>query len=168
MSFLNTNEVQMLKIERAHSLREAEIAEISKLDGLWMRHYWSRSQWEEEFLGPQSKRSVLFLLKDDEGAIKGLNLYSLNPWIHQAHLLKIALDDKLKGSGAAKRLFDGAVDWMKNRADTDFSIHEIYLEVAINNTRAINFYRKMGFTELCEKKGFYSDGADAMSMLLSL
>ncbi len=158
----------MMKIECARSLREAEIVEISKLDGLWMRHYWSQSQWQAEFLSPESKRSVLFLLKDDNGVIKGLNLYSLNPWIHQAHLLKIALHDELKGSGAAKQLFEGAVNWLKKSSGGNFSIHEIYLEVATDNERAISFYRKMGFMELCKKKGFYSDGADALAMLLSL
>lgn len=167
MNSSNTNR-PMWKIECVRSLERAQVEELSAFDKVWMRHHWGPEQWASELPSVGTSRSALFLLRDDNGLIRGLNLYALNPWQNQAHLLKIALDDDLKGSGAAKELFQFAKHWLEAPPETESPIGEIYLEVATDNLRAISFYKKMGFVKLCEKKGFYSDGADALAMLLSL
>lgn len=78
-------------------------------------------------------------------------------------MIKIGLKPETRGSGAATALLDEAKTWLKENR-----FKEIFLEVSARNERAVGFYRKSGFIELCVKKQFYSDGADALAMLLTL
>lgn len=100
---------------------------------------------------------------DARGAACGFILFQLNPWEGQAHLLKIGLNARMRGTGAAVELFEKARFFLASE-----KYKEIFLEVAASNHRAIGFYLKCGFLRLCVKKAFYSNGDDAAAMLLRL
>lgn len=139
----------------------AESVQLALLDGQCMAYSWSKAQWDD-FLRKNEDQTLLLLVKDEENLI-GFALFHLNRWSLQAHLLKICLLDSYRGSGAAPALLKQCCELLKT-----MGYEEIYLEVSVLNPRAIGFYEKCGFAQLCVKKGFYSDGADAMAMLLSL
>jgi ribosomal-protein-alanine N-acetyltransferase len=39
---------------------------------------------------------------------------------------------------------------------------ELWLEVRVSNTRAVKFYKRLGYVEKGILKGYYADGEDAM------
>ena len=140
---------------------KVEPIQLAVLDGQCMAYSWSEAQWDD-FLRKNEEQTLLVLVKSKENLI-GFALFQLNRWSFQAHLLKICLLDSYRGCGAAPALLKQCCELLKT-----MGYGEIYLEVSVLNPRAIGFYEKQGFAQLCVKKGFYSDGADAMAMLLSL
>jgi ribosomal-protein-alanine N-acetyltransferase len=79
-----------------------------------------------------------------------------------AHLLKICMTEKCRGTGLAKELFDQSFLELQTRG-----VSSIYLEVQEGNARAICFYHKLGFKLLRPIQGYYSDGKNALTMLLT-
>ena len=126
-----------------------------------MNYPWQERQWRE-FFETSTGNFRLYTAADKDRPL-GLLLYQLNPWSMQAHLLKIGLKPPARGSGAATDLLETSKLWLRQNG-----YQEVYLEVGLDNARALGFYRKSGFVELCVKRQFYSDGADALAMLLAL
>ncbi len=58
----------------------------------------------------------------------------------EAELLSIAVTEKMRGKGAAKRLFNAFVEEMRRRGIKTFKV-----TVSENNLRANRFYEKVGF-----------------------
>lgn len=139
---------------------------LCRLESSFMRHSWNLTQWRE-YLATTPDRRAIFLASAEPGADMALGVgflvLGLNPWSQEAHLLKVGVLKSFEGSGAAGDLMREAMDWLRHNA-----YETIFLEVDVGNARAISFYRRLGFEELCVKKGFYSDGADALAMLLQL
>lgn len=50
--------------------------------------------------------------------------------------------------------------------DANRQTHEVWLEVRADNLPARNLYQKLGFMATRQRKGYYSDGADAIVMTL--
>lgn len=144
------------------SLKEETLPEtLSDLELRCMDYRWEPSQWKDFFNSHEGKSKLFLVTLGDERI--GLLFFHLNSWSGQAHLLKIGLRPDTRGSGAASALLKEGIKWLKENG-----YKEIFLEVGVLNKRAVGFYRKSGFVQLCVKKQFYSDGADAFAMLLSL
>lgn len=95
--------------------------------------------------------------------LAGFALFSAPRGDETAHLLKILVIPELRDSGNA------GLFWEKIRDEllqNHFS--SVYLEVEESNGRAQGFYRKLGFSLLRRVKSYYSDGADAVMMQLTL
>jgi ribosomal-protein-alanine N-acetyltransferase len=98
-----------------------------------------------------------------EGEMIGFCLFFHTPEDDSTHLLKICIDSKSRGSGFA------SVFWSKVQDQLGVSgIKSIYLEVGARNERAIGFYLKNQFQKLRKVKHFYSNGEDALIMILML
>jgi ribosomal-protein-alanine N-acetyltransferase len=73
------------------------------------------------------------------------------------HILAIAVDPNHRRQGIGSILMEVVTDKLRREG-----AEEIWLEVRVSNTGAIQFYKKLGF----EKKGYiphyYSDGEDAI------
>ncbi len=80
-----------------------------------------------------------------------------------AHLFKICLTPERRGSGEAKRFWEEILLKLKS-----YKVAKVFLEVEESNLTAQGFYRKVGFNSLRISKGFYSDGENAVIMLLML
>lgn len=135
--------------------------ELCALDAECMDYSWGIESWRD-FLNSDPGFISLFTFRTPNN-LGGLALFQLNPWSKQAHLIKIATRPEYRGLGVASEIFE-----FSRLALIQAGIEEIYLEVASLNARARAFYGKTGFNELCVKKQFYSDGEDAVAMLLSL
>jgi ribosomal-protein-alanine N-acetyltransferase len=97
------------------------------------------------------------------GEIIGFCLFFHISGDDSAHLLKICIDSKSRGAGYSSGL------WSKVRDQLQlFGMKSIYLEVETKNDRAIGFYLKNQFKKLRTVKHFYSNGEDALTMILML
>ncbi|MEX0798446.1 MAG: GNAT family N-acetyltransferase [Bacteriovoracaceae bacterium] len=139
------------------------LQKLKNLDRDCLDYPWEEKQWES-FFESQMGRCLLFQLRGaNDESMQGFVLFHLNPWERQAHLLKIALKPELRGGGGAGMLFEAGKNWLKRN-----NYSQIYLEASAANQRALGFYKKNNFTRLCVKKRFYSDGQDAVALLLTL
>lgn len=131
---------------------------IIEMDGRDFPNPWSRAEWDQlDF-----NHHTLFTYVT-ENKLQGYALFQTLPGEPVAHLLKICIDPSQRGTRMASEF------WTKIRQGLSELAHQaIYLEVALNNTRAIGFYRKMGFRELRVIRGYYSNGDDALVMDVTL
>lgn len=134
------------------------LEQITELDLLYMPNPWSRKTWKNF----KSKREDFFyFIKNSEDLILGFAMCHFNHLMEETHLLKICVIPKLRGSGLSSKFFQ----FIASHQGAHGSI-KCFLEVAIQNKGAIEFYNKLGFTKLVVKKSFYSDGSDALALLL--
>lgn len=74
-------------------------------------------------------------------------------------IITIDVATDLQGSGVGALLLDGAESELKSR-HCDF----ICLEVAVNNERALRFYKKHGYSVLKTLPRYYLDSIDGLLM----
>ncbi len=134
------------------------LSEIAALDKVLMELSWSSEQWSASL--SQDEHFHLIYCPN-----KALLAFHLNPQDSVTHLYKIAVSETLKGTGFSKILFSKFVEMINEMSPNQ---NEIYLEVESKNFRAISFYERLGFKKIHLKKSFYSNGDDALIMILSL
>ena len=97
------------------------------------------------------------------GKLVGYSIISFPKKIKKARIYSIAVLKKFHGKGIGRRLL------MKMVKEAQKGNYEkISLEVAVDNLKAITLYEKLNFLKTGLKKGYYSDGKAAMTMLLHL
>lgn len=135
---------------------EGPSPEVVKLDQNFFPHPWSDDQWKNF----DPKNNLLYVLRIS-GVITGFALYGISD--DTAHLYKILLHPSHRGNGTAEKFWTGLSQELKTRG---FS--KIYLEVAASNLSAVGLYTKVGMKELRRIKGYYSNGEDALTMIMML
>lgn len=118
---------------------------------------WTNQQWRE--LEPEHH----LLLAWGHEEVRGFALFRCVKGDDTAHLLKIFLRPELRGSKAAGEFWAAIVEELRSRQQAT-----VYLEVEVNNHPALGFYRKQGFQQLREIPRYYSNGASAVIMQLTL
>lgn len=124
---------------------------------------------ESELLGETSKEKILATLESDVlhyyvlvSGQKVLGFFECQIISPEAELYDIAIKKDYQGKGYSKILMEYFIDLCKNQnCDT------IYLEVNSINNKAINLYKKYGFSEYSIRKNYYGKN-DAILMKLSL
>ena len=81
----------------------------------------------------------------------------------ELHLIHIATHPAARRKGAARALMAALID----RA-TEHKCRLVLLEVRRSNRSAIRLYRAMGFSAMGVRRGYYTDGEDAVEMMLTL
>lgn len=79
----------------------------------------------------------------------------------EAEIFKIAVAPELRGQGIAGRLLREILGHLKT-----CGADKVFLEVRVSNGPAIRLYKSAGFRERGVRKGYYSDGEDALLMVL--
>lgn len=84
-------------------------------------------------------------------------------FVKKGHVVSVAVleEHRVKGLGKALML-EGINGVMHKKGD------EIYLEVRVSNTGAINMYQKLRFDTKSRLRSYYRDGEDAYLMALDL
>jgi len=136
----------------------AYFEQITELDLLYMPKPWSRATWKNF---KSKSEDFFYCIKSSEDRIIGFALCHFNQLMEETHLLKICVIPKLRGSGISSEFFQFIASHQTNCGSI-----KCFLEVAIQNKEAIQFYNKLGFAKLVVKKSFYSDGSDALALLL--
>jgi ribosomal-protein-alanine N-acetyltransferase len=119
----------------------------------WLRQDWLDLNWDHHIL----------LGQKPEDQLVGMALFGLVPGDETAHLLKICVESKLRGTGCSTDFWASCQESLRLQG-----VAAVYLEVESTNQRAIGFYQKLGFETLRTIKGYYSDGTDAMTMQMTI
>lgn len=133
-----------------------KLSEVIALDHNFMSYAWSEKQWQSI----DESQHLLFIAEKDH--VVAFALYKISVHEELAHLLKIVVAPTEQGQ-KTKEFFA-----MQKHALTQRGLKRIYLEVAEANFRALSFYQRQGFKLLHKAKGYYSNGASALMMELSL
>ena len=84
-------------------------------------------------------------------------------FVKKGHVVSVAVQEEHRGKSLGKALMlEGINGVMYRKAD------EIYLEVRVSNTSAINMYQKLRFEIKSRLRSYYRDGEDAYLMALEL
>ncbi len=76
-----------------------------------------------------------------------------------AEIERIAVHKNYQKKGYATELLNEVINHLNS-----LGVKEIFLEVRIDNHKAIGLYTKFGFTKLGERPNYYHDGATAVLM----
>ena len=106
-----------------------------------------------------SATSSTFLVADDE-TDETYRVHHFRRW--EPHPQR-AVDTSQRRRGWGKRLLTLAINEAYRKGHD-----RVFLEVRINNAAAKALYQVMGFQEVGRRKGFYSNGEDAIFMELRL
>ena len=80
--------------------------------------------------------------------------------IKKGHVISIAILPEYQHLGIGRALMNEVI-----RAMLEYEAKECYLEVRVTNSRAIDFYKKMGFKITQTLRGYYADGGDAYILI---
>jgi [ribosomal protein S18]-alanine N-acetyltransferase len=121
---------------------------------------WNEKQFEAELTKPYSH---FILLSDDEtdSQIAGYLVFWL--LFDECQILNLAVDLPYRGMGFAKQLLRKAASLALKQ-----NIQKLSLDVRKGNVAAIHLYQGLGFVITHVRKGFYSNGEDAYTMLLEM
>lgn len=90
----------------------------------------------------------------------GLSHYSIFHRAKKGHTVSIAVKPVYRKKGIAKRLLKESITAMINQGAT-----ELFLEVRVSNTAAVNLYKAMEFEIIKEIRHYYRDHESAYLMV---
>lgn len=136
------------------------LSSLKDLDQSFFPTPWSSESWDKVFYS-LSERFIL--VSEGDGTVMGFALFDINVADSFAHLLKILINPNVRGMGLGRDLLNEAIEILKAR-----EIKTFFLEVEEFNNPAINLYEQAGFKIIHTKKQFYSNGATALIMTLTV
>ncbi len=115
-------------------------------------------QLREELVRPWARLRVA---RGDGGVVLGYLLF----WhvADEAHVINVAVAPEARRRGIGRALVDHLVRYAR-----EHGIAKILLEVRASNAAAIGLYERAGFTRFNVRPRYYSDGEDAIEMMLTL
>ena len=129
-----------------------DLADILSIEKNVFKHPWSKEQLSWELNSQPAAENYVMLAR---GNMIGY-LFS-HVVDDDVQILNIAIDIPFQHKGYGEQL----LSYLLDQFNTDSSIH---LEVRKSNFPAINLYLKFGFHETGTRKGYYTDGEDAIIM----
>ena len=83
--------------------------------------------------------------------------------LDEGELLNIAILPEDRGRGLGRRLLK---NWLDRLREERF--RAVFLDVRVNNDPAIRLYESFGFKVIGTRKGYYTNGENALEMMLAL
>ena len=77
------------------------------------------------------------------------------------HVASIAVSQICRGKGLGQKLLERLL-----REFRELGTESVFLEVKVGNSAALRLYTKLGFRAVGYKRRYYSDGSDAIIMML--
>lgn len=136
-----------------------DLDDILDIETVSFPNPWNRGMFESELRNPVSFAYTLKVSLGGGMALAGYIVF----WVAhgEAHILNIAVKPEFRKQGIGKTLLAAALDMMQRNL-----VYEVFLEVRRSNRAARELYRKFGFNEVFERKGYYG-GEDAIVMELT-
>ncbi len=148
-----------------------QVAALREISGIWRREpggFWSFDQVIEALQRPSVK---LFYLVANGAAgqdrWQAAVLIDVGPY--SADLLYIFVRPEMRRAGLGRLIMEGLFDWLANHPGDQHGTafgsapkEELFLEVRLSNKPAIALYESFGMTRVSVRKGYYSDGEDAL------
>ena len=123
----------------------ADVDEVHALECSVFPHPWSRANFMDSLA---CGYDAWVLRADGDGQLAGYFLLMYAP--DEAHLLDVAVAGARHGAGLGRFLLDRIA--ARARAQ---GVESILLEVRPSNERALQVYRRYGYTEIGRRKGYY-------------
>jgi len=129
-----------------------DLSKISLIENRVFRFPWSNDEIRWELRSQHVASNYVMLLEDN--IIGYIFTHKIDK---EVQILNFAIDTSYQHKGYGEEFFSYFMDQL----DEDISI---ILEVRKSNFPAINLYLEFGFHETGTRKGYYSDGEDAIIM----
>ena len=124
--------------------------EISKLD---QRNFVVCLSYEFIYSDLENNPIAYYFVYETNNRIVGY----INCWVSDnTTILNFCVDEEYRNKGIGKSLIEKVLE---------ISVGIITLEVRVSNNNAINLYQKYGFERALIRKGYYSNGEDAILMV---
>ena len=142
--------MRMIRIRKA---KRTDIHSIMTIEKIFQDDQWNLQQMESELLNPYSNYLIAEIDDNLVGYCGVLCLYE------QGDIQTIAVDPAFRHQGIGTLLLQAQVNYcIENK------IYELFLEVDIENSHAIELYKKLGFHVMSKRKSYYANGHDAYVM----
>ena len=139
-------EIQIERMQR-EDLQQVMTIEKEAFPDPWHKSFFKRQ------LKKRKKHSYLYVAKLQNKVIGYIVFYVFSG---EGHIHNIAVDTAYRRRGIGKYLLESALEIMKKNG-----VDEVYLEVSVRNTAALELYRKYQFQVFGVRKRYYSNGDDA-------
>ena len=136
------------------TMRWWDIEAVADLEReLFVQDPWSAEQfWGELARVPETRWYAVH--EDDSGVDGYVGLFAVPP---EADVQTIAVAPRSQGRGLGRELLDALVVEAERRGCS-----QLFLEVRVDNDRAISLYERTGFERQGRRAGYYGDGIDAL------
>lgn len=136
-------------------MREEDLQAVMEIEKVCYPEPWSIETFKQGFVRDEYEAIVGEL----EKKIIGYAVF----WqgVGEVHILNIAVDPKLQNLGFGTKLLNYILNFYSKEKYPKF-----ILEVRTNNISAISLYESKGFQRIGIRKGYYSNGDDALVMEL--
>ncbi len=133
-----------------------DLSDILKIERESFPSPWSR----EDFLA-ELRFGALSIVAELDGKVVG---YLFARVVHDTmDINNICVSREFRGRGIGRRLLRECLDIAQKK-----EVRTVFLEVRRSNRPAINLYRSFGFSYVATRRGYYSDGEDALVLALKL
>lgn len=133
-------------------MTEDDLDEVERLEREIFADPWSRASFRQDLCRQQS----LALVAVDNNLVAGYVV----AWVEgELHVANIAVAPKYRRKGIGRAFISRVEDF-----GSRLGAGSVYLEVRQSNTGAQAFYRNLGFVRTHVRKGYYSNGEDAVVM----
>ncbi len=137
-----------------YSIKKAELSDLPFLEEAERKCFtdpWSVEMLEEEV---NHALSVFYILSYRS---KQIGYFSYLHILDESHILNVAILPEYQGQGHGNELMRSLIATAQELGCTAFT-----LEVRQSNAKAVSLYEKYGFKLVGVRKGYYTDGEDAL------
>lgn len=125
-------------------MRLQDVDAVLALEQSVFPHPWSRANFTDSLASGYDA----WVLRDDAGALAGYFL--LMPAVDEAHLLDVAVAAGWQGRGLGRYLLDKVAARARG-----LNMESVLLEVRPSNLRALEVYRRYGYSEIGRRRAYY-------------
>jgi N6-L-threonylcarbamoyladenine synthase/ribosomal-protein-alanine N-acetyltransferase len=148
-------------------IRRATAADLDRLVALeavvFASDAWPEALWRSELESPHTFYLVVETADASAEVVGYAGLLSL-PGGHDGDVQTIGLAESARGRGLGRELMRRLHEEARRRG-----VHEMFLDVRVDNPVAQSLYRSFGYEEIGVRKGYYQpDDVDALVMRLGL
>jgi len=137
-------------------VRTAHAEDIPRI--AWLEQLGFPDPWSLELLSYESRHPLsLLLVAAWEESAPAAGYAAFRQGAQEAELLRLAVAPGERRRGVANTLVRAGLERL-----APAGVRTCFLEVRIENTGAIAFYRRLGFTEVGRRTSYYRDGSDAL------
>ena len=131
-----------------------DLETVAKLESLLYKDPWTIKEYQDEL---DNQYAYVFVLEEQEHIIGFYGVWIVSD---AATITKVSVHPALQNKGLGFYLFNSVMNIARELGATSFS-----LEVRVSNIPAQKLYLKSGYKESGIRKGYYSDGENAIVMI---
>lgn len=155
MKYLNT-EIREMTID--------DIDQVMEIENLCFKHPFKRMDILHELFENEFAHIYVIELSNESLGLKQICGF-VDFWetFNSATICQIAVHPEIQRQSLGSELMKEVISDCRAKR-----VNAITLEVRVGNLKAINFYKKHGFKEVVIKPHYYTDGEDAIYMMLEV